>query len=110
MNSDSVDELIKRLQSLQPPPPILPPAGGGGTSDDMEGRVAKLEAHMEVVRADMGAVKKDVGDIRVNVATLMERIAHLPSKGFVVTATSTTIALLAAVSIFGDRIKALFGL
>ena len=83
---------------------------GGGTFGGMDGRVAKLEAHVETLRSDMSAVKKDVGDIRIGLATLTERVAHLPSKGFVVTATTTTIGFLTAVVIFGDKIRALLAI
>jgi hypothetical protein len=82
---------------------------GGGTSGGMEGRVAKLEAHVETLRSDVAAIKKDVGDIRVSAATLTERVAHLPGKGFVITATTTTIALLTAVVVFGEKIRSLLG-
>lgn len=83
---------------------------GGGTSGGMESRVAKLEAHVEILRSDMAAVKKDVSDIRVGVATLTERVAHLPSKGFVVTATTTTIGLLTAIILLGDKIRTLLAI
>ncbi len=47
---------------------------GGGTFGGMDGRISKLE--------------DAVVEVKVNIATLAERIAHLPSKGFVFAAMS----------------------
>ena len=112
MASEPLDELAmaRRLradnEALMKENEALKTVSGGGTSGGMEGRVAKLEAHVETLRSDVGAIKKDVGDIRVGLATLTERVAHLPGKGFVITATTTTIGLITAVVVFADRIKA----
>lgn len=73
---------------------------GGGTSDGMEQRVGRLERQQE-------QLAKDLTDLRVAVATLAERAAHLPGKGFTVTATSTTIALIGALVLFADKVRAL---
>ncbi len=116
MASNPLDDLavVRRLQAenaaLMIENDALKTGGGGGTSGGMESRVAKLEAHVETLRSDVSAIKKDVGDIRVGLATLIERVAHLPGKGFVITATTTTIALLTAVIVFGDKIRSLLGL
>ncbi|MBV9932446.1 MAG: hypothetical protein JO013_16090 [Alphaproteobacteria bacterium] len=83
---------------------------GGGDPPGLEPRVAKLEAHVETLRADVAAIRKDVGDIRVAFATLTERVAHLPGKGFVVTTTTTAIAIISGLIIFGEKLKALLGL
>lgn len=84
-------------------------SNGGNNSGGMQGRVAKLEAHVETLRSDVASIKKDVGDMRVSIATLVERVAHLPGKGFVITATTTTIALLTGVVVFGEKIRTLLG-
>lgn len=63
--------------------------GGSGTFDGMEGRISKLE--------------DAVVEVKVNVATLSERIAHLPSKGFVFAAMSGVgAAIVIALSILGQ--------
>jgi hypothetical protein len=90
-------------------PRALKTGGGGGTSDGMEARVARLEAHVEILRGDSAATRADVADIRLSLATLTERIAHLPSKGFVVTSNMTAIALFSGVILFGEKLKALIG-
>lgn len=116
MASEPLDEvaMVRKLkadnQALLIANEALKMGDGGGTSGGMEGRVAKLEAHVETLRADVGAIKKDVGDIRVGLATLTERVAHLPGKGFVITATTTTIGLITAVVVFADKIRAFLAL
>ena len=84
--------------------------GAGGEPPDIGARVAKLEAHVETIRADVAVIKKDVADIRVNLATLTERVAHLPGKGFVITATTTTIGIISGLIIFGEKLKSAIGL
>jgi hypothetical protein len=37
-------------------------------------------------------------------------VAHLPSKGFVVTSNTTAIALFSGVMLFGEKLKALIGI
>lgn len=90
-------------------PRALRAGGGGGTTGNMEARVARLEAHVEILRTDSAATRSDVGDIRLDLATLTERVAHLPSKGFVVTSNMTAIALGSGVILFGEKLKALIG-
>jgi len=50
--------------------PALHAGGGGGTSDGMEARVAKLEAHVEHVIAGIGEIKES-----------LRRLDDLPTKG-----------------------------
>lgn len=51
----------------------LKSGGGGGTFDGMDGRVSRLEAHMEHVRTDMSEIKLDLK------ATL-SKLNELPTK------------------------------
>lgn len=73
--------------------------GGSGPVDD---RLNRLEGRVDKVSDELSGVK-------VNLATLTERIAHLPSKGFIVTTTMTSLALIAALVVFADNIKAAIG-
>lgn len=83
----------------------LPPGSGGGTSDGMEPRIAKLEAHMEHVRTEL----TKLASLPVQVARLEEKVAHLPSKGFIVTATMTSLAFVTAIVLFADKLRSLVG-
>lgn len=47
----------------------LPPQGEPPDNDDMEARVAKLEAAMEYVQRDIGEIKTDIKEIRSNART-----------------------------------------
>lgn len=60
---------------------------GGGTYDDMERRVTRLEDKFD-------NLSDRIGGVQVELATLTERVAHLPSKGFIVTGLGTAIAIL----------------
>lgn len=48
-------------------------AGGSGTYDGMDGRVSRLEAHMEHIQEDMREVKADL-------KTLISTVSTLPTK------------------------------
>ena len=85
--------------------PSLSGGGGDGTSEGMEARVAVLETHVEIMRRDVADLKVGVGEVKVQLATLTERVAHLPSKGFVVTATMAIFAAIAAFSSFQQQIQ-----
>jgi len=77
-------------------------ASGGGGSGPVDDRLNRLEGRVD-------KVSDELSEVKVNLATLTERIAHLPSKGFIVTTTMTSLALIAALVVFADNIKAAIG-
>lgn len=90
------------------------PGGGGG---ELEVKVARLETHMSHLQDSMGEVKQRltgvegrVGGVEINLATLTERVAHLPSKGYIVTTVVLAGSFFTAITLFSDSIKKLFGL
>lgn len=96
----SLEYLQRKLAQIQRAAEApLHSGGGGGTFDGMDARVAKLEGQLEKVGGK-------VDDLRIDMAVLKEKVSHLPGKGFIVTATVTTLALLTAVIVFQDRISA----
>lgn len=76
----------------------------------MEVKVAKLEAHVETIRADLGSLKTDMRDIRDRMKGLEVKVDHLPSKGFIVTATVTALALIGALVTLAPKLQALAGI
>ncbi len=57
----------------------------------------------------MRGLRDAVARIDVALARLEERVAHLPGKGFIVSALMTTIGLMTAVIVLADKIKVLVG-
>lgn len=98
--------LSERVRKLTDEISHLRSGGGGGTSGGMDGltpRVARLEAHMERVRDDLGKLSSVPADL----ARLTERVAHLPSKGYIAAWGSGAIGLLIAAITFAEKLQAL---
>lgn len=93
----------KRIEVEQLKAALLKGGGGGGTSGGMEARVNRLEDRLDKLSEKVGAVE-------VNLATLTERVAHLPSKGFIVGVLLTSLSALGALVLFADQLKGLFGI
>jgi len=114
----NVISLNRRIGSEGAPPgPPLPPSGGGGTFDGMEPRVAVLENDIRHIKDDIQEAKEtlkslqsDTTTLRTDVATLKENVRHLPSKGFIVTAVSALLTLVAAFIVFQGNIQRAVGI
>ncbi|MBP1806487.1 hypothetical protein [Rubellimicrobium aerolatum] len=76
----------------------------------METRLAVVEVKLAAVETRLEAIDTRMRAVEASLATLTERVAHLPSKGFIVTSTMTTLAVVAAFGLFADRLRALLGL
>ena len=70
--------------------------------------IADLKSDVGAIRTDLGKLKDEVGDLRTGLATLGVRVDHLPTKGFIVTATLSTMGFLGALITFQDHIRAFF--
>lgn len=70
----------------------------------------KLEAHGESLKSDIAAIGADLANISGNLDLLTERVARLPTKGFLISATMIQIALLSGVILFGEKLKAMLEL
>lgn len=84
----------------------LPQTGGGngGGGDNMETRLARLEASFEHSASDLKEARGDLKDIRDRMVKLEERVSHLPGKGFIVSVVMTVFALFAMYSQFHEQI------
>ena len=95
------NDLNDKMQAMQQMHERFGSRDGGG-SGPVDDRVSRLEGRVDKVIDELGGVK-------VNIATLTERVSHLPSKGFIVTTTTAALALVAAIAVFADNIKAALG-
>ena len=91
--------------------------GGGDGVNDVEPRIVALETHIDYFKRDISdikiaseAIRNDVTTARVQLGQLVERISHLPSKGFIITAVTGALAVLAALIAYQQQIQRLFGL
>jgi hypothetical protein len=78
--------------------------GGGGGGGDMERRIERLEDKVDSLDQRLG---DRVGKVEQGLATLAERVAHLPSKGFIVQSLIASLAVVAGLIAFGEKLQAL---
>lgn len=78
--------------------------------DTMEARVGKIEAFMETIRSEVATLRTDGRDVRDRLIRLEERVAHLPSKGFLFTTAVAIIGGLTAVIVLQEKVRHLLGL
>lgn len=78
--------------------------------DTMEARVAKIEVFMETIRSEVTTLRTDGRDVRDRLIRLEERVAHLPSKGFLFTTAVAIIGGLTAVIVLREKVRHLLGL
>lgn len=95
----------------------LKSGGPWGTSGGMDSRVAKLEADVSHIQRDIGEIKTDLRESRTGIAKLTTELAtldahvkHLPTKGFIVSAVLTTLAVIAALIVFQGNLQKAVGL
>jgi hypothetical protein len=76
----------------------------------IEATVARTEANVVHLDRGVSETPRDVKDVRDRLARLEANVAHLPGRGFVISAVLITIAVLTAVILFQDKLIALLGL
>ena len=77
--------------------------GGGGTYDGMDPWQTSVEKRLDSLDGRLGRIESDVATARIDVATLVERMSHLPSKGFVWASMGTVgAAIIAGVGLLGQ--------
>ena len=87
-------------QGLPPPDGGFPWQSGG---PGMEARVAVLEAHVEHIRGDLAKLS----NVPTDLAVLKTRVDHLPTKGWMVTGLLGSLAAIAALIAYAEKIQAL---
>jgi len=80
-------------------------SGNGGNGGGMDGRIAKLEANVENIGKSLTETRSDTRDIRDRTIRLEEKVAQLPTKGFIVSVVLTSLAVIAALIVFQDKIR-----
>ena len=73
--------------------------------EDMHARLARLEADMEYVKRDVGELRTDVKGLVSDMSALKERVSHLPTTGFTVSAVLISLALIAALITFQEQVQ-----
>lgn len=103
MIPDSADPSSRPDKRL---PASLSPAGALGRMARAEQKIAEVRAE---IQRGVRHRPADPAPLATEIARIEERVRHLPGKGFVVTAAGTTIALIAAIVVFADKLRALVG-
>jgi hypothetical protein len=68
-----------------------------------------MEARIDRIETRLDQVADTLSDIKVDVAVLKERVSHLPTKGWAVTAVLLTVTLMAALIGVAPVIQSYFG-
>lgn len=79
--------------------------GGGndGSGSGVDARLTRLENQTDKIGENLGSAATDI-------ATIKENLRHLPSKGFIVSASIGAMTFLTTVLVFLDKLQNLFGL
>ena len=75
----------------------------------MDNRIARLEGQFDRLSEKMDRQGDRLGGVEKEMATLTERVAHLPSKGFIWTVALAIIAAISAVITFAEKLQGLVG-
>ena|GEM_PF-764037 len=76
-----------------------------GLSNDIGTLRSDFSSKISTLRNDF---RGEIEGLKIAQATLTERVNHLPSKGFIVSATLSSLAVITALIVFQDHIKAIF--
>ena len=72
-------------------------------SSDIGALRSEFNSNIDTLRNEF---RGEVEGLKISQATLTERVNHLPSKGFIVSATLSSLAVITALIVFQDHIKA----
>jgi hypothetical protein len=66
-----------------------------------------MDARIERLEGKVDKLDDRFRGVEITLATLTERVSHLPSKGFIVSALITSLVVVAGLIVFADSVKAL---
>jgi hypothetical protein len=84
--------------------------GGDGNGEGMEPRIARIEAFLDVIRNEVVALRSDGRDARDRLIRLEERVAHLPSKGFIFSIAMAIVGGLTAIIVLQEKLRLILGI
>lgn len=64
-----------------------------------------VENRLDSLDRRLGSIGGDVGQIKTDTAVLRSDMRHLPTKGYIITAVVTLLALFAALTAYADTIQ-----
>ncbi len=83
--------------------------GNGGGGNHLEQRITRVEAQQDKLSDKVDTVGERVGTLAERLGVLTERVGHLPSKGFIVGTVLSSLAVIAGLIAFGERLQSLVG-
>ncbi len=92
-------------------------SGGDGGGDNMEPRIAKLEADVSYIKSRLDEATSNIrstGDkvaaLNTDFAVLTERAKHFATKSYSVVTAVAIVAALSGLILFADRLQVLLGI
>jgi len=73
----------------------------------MEARLTRLEVTVENIDRNVARMAPDLANVRERMAALEANVAHLPGKGFIVSALLAALAIIAGLIAFSQQIQAI---
>lgn len=104
-NKPSQGSNVIRFATISVDTTFKGPDGPGG-GDGMEFRFKAIEDRLQKVEGGLEKVDERLRGVETGIATLSERVAHLPSKGFIINALVVGLALIAGLVAFQGQIQA----
>ena len=78
--------------------------GGGGEGGHVDHRISRLETQTDRLGDKVERQGERIGGVEIQLATLTERVAHLPSKGFILSALATSVGVVSGLAIIAQRL------
>lgn len=86
--------------------PLVNQFGSDG-GDGMDAWQTSVEKRLDSLDGRVGRMDDRLGKVEVSLATLVERVAHLPGKGFVVTSAVSTVMAITGLLVLLQKVGVL---